>query len=104
MPDAKKEGYRRTRGAILKLLAFRHPKAADTLVVRALLSDLNIDISEEEFYSHVAYLQDKTKGYIELTEKSAGGVTIKYILITPKGLDLLDEFTPESDPGVNVNF
>lgn len=101
--DPKKQRYRRIRGLILKLLAFEHPGTIDAVLLRFLLDDLKYPTSQEEFDSHVAYLAYSTKGYLVSETKSSGGVKITHITITPKGLDLIDKFTAESDPGVDVD-
>lgn len=98
----KKERYRRIRGLILKLLAYQHPGAMDYTMLRFTLESLGFPLTEDEFDSHLAYLADATKGYVSLERKKAGALEIKQIIITPKGLDLLDGFHPESDPGVDV--
>jgi len=102
--DPTKEKYKRVRGLILKMLAYEHPRVLDDMVLYALLDDMGYPISQEEFHSHLAYLGDETKGYLEVEEKKARSVEIVFVKITPKGLDLLDRFTPECDPGVNINF
>ena len=102
--DPTREKYKRVRGLILKMLAFEHPRALDDMVLYALLDDMGYPISQEEYRSHLAYLEDETKGYLEEKKKKAKGVEIVFVKITPKGLDLLDHFTPECDPGVDVNF
>jgi hypothetical protein len=59
MPEAKKERYRRIRGAILKLLAHEHPGAIDVKVLHFLLDDLRYTITEEELESHLVCLEEK---------------------------------------------
>jgi len=98
--EAKKEKYRRIRGAILKLLAHQHPGAIDSMVLYFLLDDLGYTISEEEFKSHCSYLVEKSMLKKEMRKSS--GVEIEMIIITSKGLDLLDGFITE--PGVDVRF
>ena len=100
--NPKKARYRRIRGLILKLLAHSHPGSLDVVNLRFLLDDLDHPITEEEFDSHLVYLADPTKGYVTPETKRAGGVELRIVTITPAGLDLLDGFKPESDPGVDV--
>ncbi len=98
--EAKKERYRRIRGAILKLLAYQHPGTIDFKVLHFLLDDLRYTISEEECKSHVHYLAEK--GLLTKDERKSSGIEIIMVSITPKGLDLLDGFIEE--PGVDVRF
>lgn len=98
--DAKKERYKRIRGAVLKLLAHQHPGCLDKKVLYYLLDDLGYTIAEDECDSHTAYLADK--GFVVLEKKGSSGVNIEMIGITPKGLDLIDGFVV--DVGVDVRF
>ncbi len=99
--DAKKEQYRRTRGAILKVLAVEHPRPVDSKVINALLDDLRMAVTEEECQSHLAYLAQK--GLLVLDERKMRGICLQMITISPRGLDVLDGFGyPE--PGVDVRF
>lgn len=100
MPEAKKERYRRIRGAILKLLACEHPKWVDGKVLYFLLDDLNMTISEEEFESHLAYLEER--GLIKKEERKSGKLKLSMLLISSKGLDVLDGF--ENEVGVDTRF
>lgn len=100
MTEAKKERYRRIRGAILKLLAQEHPGPIDSKVLHKLLDDLRYTISEEELESHLVYLSEL--GCIKLEIRRMPGVEIKMAMITPKGLNVLDGFTDEC--GVDVRF
>lgn len=98
--DLKKERYRRIRGAILKLLAYEHPRPVDSKVLHVLLDDLDYRITDEECQSHLVYLAEK--GFITLQKRKCGGVRIEMITISPKGLDVLDGFA--GDVGVDVKF
>ena len=98
--EVKKERYKRIRGAILKLLAYQHPGSIDFKVLHFLLDDLGYTIAEDECKSHIHYLCEKTLVTREIRRSS--GVEIEMIVITPKGLDLLDGFIQE--PGVDVRF
>lgn len=98
--EAKKERYRRIRGAILKLLAHEHPGAIDMKVLHFLLDDLRYTITEEELESHVTYLSGK--GYVVRESRESTGVRLEMATITPSGLDVLDGF--EADVGVDVRF
>lgn len=98
--DPKKERYRRIRGAILKLLAHQHPGAIDDKVLFFLLDDLRYSCSNEEFESHVSYLDEVDLVRAEI--RKTGGVEIRMFKISAKGLNVLDGF--DSDPGVDVNF
>jgi hypothetical protein len=100
MPEAKKERYRRIRGAILKLLAYEHPKWIDQKVLYFLLDDLSMTISEEEFESHLAYLEER--GLVKIEKRKAGKVGVSMILISSEGLDVLDGFKP--DVGIDTRF
>ncbi len=98
--DTKKERYRRIRGAILKLLAYEHPRPVDSKVLHVLLDDLDYRTTDEERQSHLVYLAEK--GLITLQKRKCGGVRIEMITISPKGLDVLDGFA--GDVGVDVRF
>ncbi|MDI6615652.1 MAG: hypothetical protein QME27_02975 [Syntrophaceae bacterium] len=102
MTDAKKERYRRIRGAILKLLAKAHKKPIDFVVLQFLLDDLGYTITEEELDSHLAYLADPQKECVRIERRKTTGIEIKFIFITKMGLDVLDGFEPDS--GVDVRF
>ena len=102
--DPAKEKYRRVRGAILKLLAYEHPRPVDFHVLHIMLDNLNYTISEDEMDSHVSYLAHASKGYVLDESRACGQVRVRMITITPKGLDLLDEFGEEHDHGVDVRF
>ncbi len=98
--DAKKERYKRIRGAILKLLAYEHPRPVDSKVVHVLLDDLKYSITEEECESHICYLVEK--GLINRDERKTGSLRLEMITISPRGLDVLDGFVQET--GVDVRF
>lgn len=98
--DAKKERYRRARGAILKFLAAAHPGAVDSKVLYHLLDDVRYTMTEEEFQSHAGYLSEL--GYVREEKREAVGVEVTMYVITPKGLNVLDGFI--ADVGVDVRF
>ncbi len=98
--DAKKEKYRRIRGAILKLLAYEHPRPVDSKVVHILLDDLKYSITEEECESHICYLAEK--GLLNREMRKTGSVRLEMVTISPRGLDVLDNFVEE--PGVDTRF
>lgn len=98
--EAIKEKYRRIRGMMLKLLAVEHPRPVDSKVLYVLLDDLARSISDEEFSSHLVYLEEK--GLVKREKRGTTGVRIEMITITPSGLDVLDGFKPEC--GVDTNF
>ncbi len=98
--DARKEQYKRIRGLILKLLVKEHPGAIDLKVVYCLLDDLRYTITEEEFLSHLRYLEDK--GFVRREKRKGTGVEVEFCLITPEGMDLVDGFI--RDVGVDVRF
>ncbi|MFB3926898.1 MAG: hypothetical protein ACE14T_12680 [Syntrophales bacterium] len=100
MSEAKKERYRRIRGAILKLLAHEHPGTIDVKVLHFLLDDLRFTMTEEEMKSHLVYLEEK--GCVRLEKRKSTGVTIEMAVITSAGLDVLDGF--KADCGVDVRF
>ena len=100
MTDAKKQRYRRIRGAILKLLAQEHPGAIDIKVLHFLLDDLGFTMAEEEMRSHLVYLQEKN--CVRVNKRTSGGVEIELIIISASGLDVLDNF--KEDCGVDVRF
>lgn len=102
MTEAKKERYRRIRGAILKLLAHEHPGAIDAKVIHFLLDDLSYTITEEELCSHLVYLSELE--CVKLEKRKSTGVEIKMVVITAKGLDVLDDFPPGKFPGIDVRF
>ena len=99
--DAKKERYKRIRGAILKLLAYEHPRPVDSKVIHVLLDDLRYPITEEECQSHLAYLSEK--GLVNKECRQGSGVRLEMITISPRGLDVLDGFG-DPEPGVDVRF
>jgi hypothetical protein len=98
--EAKKEKYRRIRGAILKLLAHQHPGPVDFKVLHFLLDDLRYTITEEELESHIVYLSGKA--FVCRETRESTGVRIEMVTITPQGLDVLDGFT--KDVGVDTRF
>ncbi len=100
MSEAKKERYRRLRGAILKLLAHEHPGPIDVKVLHFLLDDLRYTITEEELESHLTYLAEL--GCIHLEKRKSTGVEIHMAVISAKGLNVLDGFSDEC--GVDVRF
>lgn len=102
MTEAKKERYRRIRGAILKLLAHEHPKPIDIQVLHFLLDDLGYTITQEEMESHLVYLAEPPGECIRMETRKSTGVEIKMIVITRKGLNILDGF--DNDCGVDTRF
>jgi len=98
--DANKERFRRIRGLILKLLVKEHPKPTDLKVLYCLLDDLRYAITDEEFASHLAYLEGK--GYVSQSSRKTSGVEIVFCSITPHGIDIVDGF--KDDVGVDVSF
>jgi len=101
MTDAKKERYRRIRGAILKLLAHEHPGPLDFKVLHFLLDDLGYTITEEEMESHLAYLADPKKECVRIERRKSTGLEITLVFITGTGLDVLDF---KGDIGVDTRF
>jgi|SRR3990172_3598064 len=100
MTEAKKERYRRVRGAILKLLAHCHPGPLDFQEIHFLLDDLKFTIREEELRSHLSYLQDRK--LVEVEDRRSSGILIEMVRITGDGLNVLDGFS--KDVGVDVRF
>jgi len=100
MSEAKKERYRRIRGAILKLLAHEHPGPIDYYVLHSLLDDLHYTITMEELESHLIYLAEL--GCVHIETRKTTGVEIRMALISAKGLNVLDGFADEC--GVDVRF
>ncbi len=98
--EAKKERYRRIRGALLKLLVHEHPGPVDFKVLHHLLDDLRYTITEEELESHIVYLAGKD--FVSIQTRETTGVRIEMVTITPKGIDILDGFT--KDVGVDTRF
>ena len=102
--DPATQRYTRIRGLILKALITEHPAFVDKHVLRLLLDDMGYPTTEEEFESHLVYLEDTTKAYIESEERKGKGFHISLLRITPTGMDLMDKLSSESDPGVSVDF
>lgn len=100
MTEARKEKYRRIRGAILKLLAHQHPGPIDFKVLHYLLDDLRYTITEEELDSHIVYLAEK--GFVKRDTRKSSGIEIVMVTISPGGLDVLDGFY--SDIGIDTRF
>ena len=98
--EAQKERYKRIRGMLLKFLVHQHPHPLDVKVLYVLLDDLKYSISDEEFNSHLVYLEEK--GFVRKDKRKTTGVTIEMITITPDGIDLIDGF--RNDCGVDVRF
>lgn len=98
--EARKERYKRIRGAILKLLAHEHPGPIDFMVLHRLLDDLRFAMTEEELESHLVYLQEK--GCVRFDLRQSTGVKLTMLTITAEGLDVLDDF--KHDCGVDVRF
>lgn len=98
--DLKKERYRRIRGAILRLLAYEHPKPVDSKVIHLLLDDLKYSITEEECQSHICYLTEK--GFVNMELRKSSGIRLEMITVSPAGLDLLDGFI--QDVGVDTRI
>lgn len=102
MTDPRKERYRRIRGAILKLLAHEHPNHIDAKVLHFLLDDLGYTMSEEELDSHLAYLAEPPGECVRVDTRESTDIRIKMVVITRKGLNVLDGFA--ADCGVDVRF
>jgi len=100
--DAKKERYRRIRGAALKLLAHEHPGSIDFVVLHRLLDDLRMTMTEEELLSHLTYLQEK--GCVRMDRRGTTGVEIVMVTVTADGLDVLDGFPGHECSGVDVRL
>lgn len=100
--EAKKERYRRIRGAILKLLAQEHPGPIDFMVLHRLLDDLRYAVTEEELHSHLSYLEEK--GCVRVEKRKSSGVELVMVTITASGLDVLDGFPGHECAGVDVRF
>jgi repressor of nif and glnA expression len=100
MTEAKKERYRRIRGALLKLLAKQHPGPLDIKEVHFLLDDMGYPITEEELRSHLSYLAEGK--LIIHNKRKSGGVEIEMIVISRDGLNVLDEFV--KDVGIDTRF
>ncbi len=98
--NAKKERYRRIRGAILKLLAYEHPRPVDSKVIQLLLDDLKYSITEEECQSHICYLSGK--GLVQKELRRCRGIRLEMVTISPTGLDVLDGFI--EDVGVDTRL
>lgn len=98
--DTRVEKFRRTRGAILKLLANEHPGGVDSKVLSALLAELGFELADGECEGHLAYLDEK--GFARVDKKKAAGIEIKIASITAAGIDLLDGLI--EDVGVDVRF
>lgn len=91
--DIQKERYKRIRGLILKLLAHQHPGCVDMVALRYTMDDLRYPMTENEFESHLSYLSEKA--LLSIERRKSSGVDIKMIVITPRGLDVLDGWVKE---------
>lgn len=100
--DPKKERYRRVRGVILKLLAYEHPGSLDLKILHFSLDNLGYTIPEEELRSHLDYLEKKKVPLVKLEKRKTGKIEIEMVVITPDGLDVLDEF--KQDVGVDIKI
>lgn len=80
------ERHNRVRVLILKILAPQHPNKVDAVLIRRLLADFGVPISEHSLKSYLAYLEER--GCVAVTEKRDFGITM--VSITAKGLDILD--------------
>lgn len=98
--DARKEQYRRIRGAALKFLAKGYPGTVDAKILFLQINELGLELSETEFNGHLAYLEEKE--FVRRETRSAGGISLKIVRITTDGLDLLDGYI--KDIGVDTEW
>ena len=100
MTETKKERYRQIRGVILKLLAKDHPAPLSFKELYFILDDLGFTLREEEFRSHLCYLEEK--GLVKLEKRRYRGIEIEMVRITADGLNVQDGFI--KDIGIDTRF
>ena len=98
MVDLRSETHSRIRGQILRLLARHHPNLIDVITLQGALDSLGYPVPREDLDSYVAYLQEI--GAVRLEKKTFGHMKAKQIVITVRGLKIVDG--RESDSGVNA--
>jgi hypothetical protein len=104
--DLERFEARIMRGHILKVLKIGYPGPTSVNVLELTLSDRSCPTSPASIKGQIQYLIDK--GYIKEWEKDHHfrrlekeiGIDKEYIVLTPKGIDLLEGVLPP-DPGVS---
>lgn len=86
---------RREREVILEMLALQ-PHAVDKLALRYAMADLGYAITAERYERHLQYLIDR--GYIAVESRGINGMSVAFVTLTAKGVDVIDGIT--DDPGV----
>lgn len=86
------------RGKIVKILAPEHPHPIDSVMLRRLLDDFGISVTEDAMTSYIAYLEER--GYVRTETRKHTGIVM--VFATAKGLDLIDGRI--DDEGVEVGF
>lgn len=93
---AQNHAYRVQRGRILKILYKAYPEGVHKEDISLTLQDMQFYITDGILRGHCDYLAGKD--YIEIIE----GDGLDYVaLITPKGIDLLEE-SIDADPGIEL--
>lgn len=89
--------YRIQRGRILKILYTAFPDGVHKDTIILTLIDMSFHVTDGTLRGHCDYLAGK--GYVEIhSDRHSPDYTA---IITPKGIDLLEENIP-ADPGVQI--
>jgi len=86
------------RGKILKILAPVYPHPVDAVMLRRLLDDFGMAVSEETLLAYIAYLEER--GYVRTSVRKH--TDIRMIEATALGLDVVDR--RKEDEGVDVGY
>ena len=100
MVDLRSETHSRIRGWILRLLARHHPNLIDVVTLQGALDNLGFPVPRDDLDSYLAYLEEI--GTLRLEKKVFGQMKTRLVVITVKGLKIVDG--REWDSGVDVKL
>lgn len=86
---------RREREIILEILSLQ-PQPVDKVALRYAMADLGFAVSQERYERHLQYLVDR--GYITIESRGLNGMSVSFVCINAKGVDIIDGLA--EDPGV----
>lgn len=100
MSDIVKAAEREiARLEILKICEEAAPEGASTLVLRACLHKVGVDMSDEELQRQISYLDGKSLVQVENVENRGLGIRRCIVRITAAGMDFLEGNREESGIG-----
>jgi hypothetical protein len=89
------------KGRIMGILVREYPNGIDMVLLRKVLSNININLTPKELYAYIVYLRDIGYAVTKEVDIDKDDIwDILYVTATTRGINFYDGVLPEPDPGV----